>query len=198
MGRAIAFDLDQALDAAMRQFWKGGYAATSLQDLLTATGLGAGSFYNTLKSKKRLFLACLRRYADTEVHRRMDALVSAPTVSLGLRAMYRLSFDALDDPDTPSRMCMMAAMVSHDVLADPDMRRLVEEGQSRFKVLLAGLITRDRERGILSRTVDAETTAAVVATYGQGLIRMGLVAYDRPRFERETELFPERFGSLKP
>ena len=194
MGRAIAFDLDRTLEAAMRQFWKGGYAATSLQDLLAATGLGAGSFYNTLKSKKHLFLQTLRRYGDSEVAKRLEALTGEATAGAGLRAMYRVAFDALDDPDTPSRLCMMAGMVTPEVLADPDMRAIVEDGQVRFRTILVGLIERDKASGTLPPTLDAETTAAIVATYGQGLIRMGVVSYDRVRMERETETFLTALG----
>ncbi|TMV50485.1 helix-turn-helix transcriptional regulator, partial [Thioclava sp. BHET1] len=46
MGRGISFDYDRAIDRATRQFWRTGYAGTSLRDLLAATGLGEGSFYN--------------------------------------------------------------------------------------------------------------------------------------------------------
>ncbi|WP_267382292.1 MULTISPECIES: TetR/AcrR family transcriptional regulator [unclassified Sphingomonas] len=194
MGRAISFDLDRALDAAMREFWKGGYAGTSLQDLLRATGVGAGSFYNTLKSKKHLFLESLRRYGKVEVAKRLDALVAAPTTGAGLRAMYRVAFDGLDDPATPSRLCMMAGMVTPDVLDDPDMRAIVEKGQDRFRNTLIELIERDQENGILPATIDAAVTAAIVATYGQGMIRTGLVDYDRKRMERETEAFLVALG----
>lgn len=189
MGRAISFDLDHALDAAMREFWKSGYAGTSLQDLLRATGVGAGSFYNTLKSKKQLFLQSLRRYSEVEVAKRLDALIVEPTAGAGLRAMYRVAFEALDNPDTPSRLCMMAGMVTPEVLADPDMRIIVEEGQVRFREIVIGLIQRDQEKGVLPAIMDAAVTAAIVATYGQGMIRMGLVDYDRERMERETEAF---------
>lgn len=194
MGRAISFDLDRALDAAMRQFWKGGYAATSLQDLLAATGVGAGSFYNTLKSKKALYLTCLQRYGETEVRRRAEVLAAAPSVGAGIRALFRVSFDALDDPDTPSRMCMMSAMLAPEVLSDPDLRRVVEDGRDRFRTLLAELIARDRELGHLPATTDAETTASVIATYGEGLNRVALVAYDRARLERETDVFLRGLG----
>lgn len=194
MGRAISFDLAQTLDAAMRQFWKGGYAATSLQDLLAATGLGAGSFYNTLKSKKQLFLLSLERYAASEVTKRFDALTSEETVGLGLRAMYRVAFDALDDPNTPSRLCLMAGMIAPDTLADSDMRRIVVDGQRRFKELVVNLVERDVGNGVLPATMDAQTVASIIATYGQGLIRMGLVDYDRARMERETEAFLTALG----
>ena len=67
MARALEFDYDKAIDKATRVFWKNGYSGTSLRDLLKAIGIGEGSFYNTLKSKKQLYLKCLKRYNDTVV-----------------------------------------------------------------------------------------------------------------------------------
>ena len=86
-------------------------------------------------------------------------LAAAPSVGAGIRALFRVSFDALDDPDTPSRMCMMSAMLAPEVLSDPDLRRVVEDGRDRFRTLLSELIARDRELGHLPATTDAETTA---------------------------------------
>ena len=79
MARAIAFDYDRALERATWLFWKSGYAGTSLRDLLKIMDIGEGSFYNTLKSKKQLYLACVRRYEETEGRKRGQALMSAST-----------------------------------------------------------------------------------------------------------------------
>jgi len=76
MARALEFDYDKAIDKATRVFWKNGYSGTSLRDLLKAIGIGEGSFYNTLKSKKQLYLECLKRYNDTVGRRRAAALFS--------------------------------------------------------------------------------------------------------------------------
>ena len=56
------------------------------------------------------------------------------------------------------------------------------------------VITRDQKRVDLPTTIDAVATASVVATYGQGSIRVGLVAYDRSRFEHDTELLLTSLG----
>lgn len=118
-------------------------------------------------------------------------------VGLSRAAMHLGSLifpNALDDPDTPSRMCLVAGMVTPDVLADPDMRAFVENAQARFRDCLIELIERDKQNGALPATMDAQLIAAIVATYGQGMTRMGLVAYDRARMERETETFLVALG----
>ena len=60
MARPIGFDLDKAIDKATLLFWKKGYSNTSLRDLLKVMGIGEGSFYNSVKSKKNLYRAFSR------------------------------------------------------------------------------------------------------------------------------------------
>ncbi|CAN7794976.1 TetR/AcrR family transcriptional regulator [Caballeronia sp. LjRoot34] len=196
MARPIAFDYDQALERATWLFWKSGYAATSLRDLLKIMDIGEGSFYNTLKSKKQLYLACVKRYEETEGRKRWQALMSAPTASQGVRALFDVVLDCLDDPSTPSRLCMMAAMASGEVLAEPDLRKLVEEGLGGFQGLLAERLSHDRDQGQgrLPATLDPHVTASVIVTYLQGMWRMALVDYDRPRFERQIDVFLTGLG----
>jgi TetR/AcrR family transcriptional repressor of nem operon len=194
MGRTIAFDYDEALDRAMGLFWKHGYAGTALRDLLKVMGIGEGSFYNTLKSKKQLYLACVKRYEDTEGRKRQQALATAPTASEGIRALFGVVLDCLDDPETPSRLCMLAAMASEEVLFEPDLRRRVEDGLESFRASLSERLGQDRDRGLLPRARDPDTLASVVVTYLQGLWRMALVDYDRRRFERQVDAFLTALG----
>ncbi len=48
----------------MRCFWSSGYAATSLDDLLQASGMHRGSFYRTFGDKRGAFHAALGRYGE--------------------------------------------------------------------------------------------------------------------------------------
>jgi TetR/AcrR family transcriptional regulator, transcriptional repressor for nem operon len=189
VGRGIAFDYARALDRATWLFWKNGYAGTSLRDLLKVIGIGEGSFYNTLKSKKQLYMECVKHYAQTEGRKRTQALMSAPTTSLGVRAMFGIVFDCLDDPHTPSRLCLMAAMASEDVLSDVDLRKLVEDGAKNFHAILVNRLSQERDAGLLPEALDPQTVASIIMTYAQGVWRMALVDYDRARFERQIDVF---------
>ena len=63
MARPREFDIDEALSAAMTAFWERGFAATSLADLMDATGLQKGSIYKAFGSKHELFMQALGRPA---------------------------------------------------------------------------------------------------------------------------------------
>src|SRR5438046_10355033 len=98
MPARIEFDYDRAIDRATRLFWKKGYANASLRDLLAVMGIGAGSFYNTIGSQRRLYLECLKHYNDTVSRRRLNALLSKDSVQTGMRASSKTDLDELDDP----------------------------------------------------------------------------------------------------
>src|ERR1041384_4735339 len=66
-GRPQAFDLPTVLEGAMVLFWTQGYEATSMQELVEATGINRGSIYNTFGDKEGLFIAVLDHYAATVV-----------------------------------------------------------------------------------------------------------------------------------
>jgi len=121
MGRGIEFDYDKAIDRATRVFWKTGYSNTSLRDLLKAMKIGEGSFYNTVKSKKNLYLECLKHYRATVVSQRETALFSQPSAKLGVRAFFKIVLDQMDDPKRPG-LCLMAGSMSRDVLDEKELR----------------------------------------------------------------------------
>ncbi len=63
-GRPRKFDDDAVLDALVQLFWEKGYEATSLADIVAATGLNKSSLYSSFGSKDELFEMALSRYVD--------------------------------------------------------------------------------------------------------------------------------------
>ena len=72
MGRPREFDEAQVLDQAMTVFWRQGYAATSVKDLVRETGLNPGSLYEAFGDKHDLFLSAINHYRASIVRRRLD------------------------------------------------------------------------------------------------------------------------------
>lgn len=187
MARTLEFDYEGALERATHVFWETGYAGTPLRDLLKQMRIGEGSFYNTLKSKKNAFLECLKHYNATVNRQRGEALLGAPTAAMGVRALFNIVLDCLDDPKTPSRICLMAGSITPEVLADPDLREYVQKQISMFTELMATRMAADKEAGFLPNALEPQLVAQVIVTYLQGLWRMALVSYDRPQYEKQIE-----------
>ncbi len=67
MPRPKAYDPEEILDRATALFWRKGYEATSVADLVKTLGVNRGSLYSTFKDKRALFLAALDRYDEREI-----------------------------------------------------------------------------------------------------------------------------------
>ncbi|MEV8527150.1 TetR/AcrR family transcriptional regulator [Streptomyces sp. NPDC052000] len=102
------FDMDTALDAAMIQFWRDGYADTSLDDLSRATGLNRSSIYSSFGDKDTLFLRCLDRYAaryGAKYDAALSCVAAEPVVAL--RAFFGVTLERIADPELPDG-CLIA------------------------------------------------------------------------------------------
>jgi TetR/AcrR family transcriptional repressor of nem operon len=193
MGRGIEFDYDKAIDKATRLFWKTGYSNTSLRDLLKVMNIGEGSFYNTVKSKKNLYLECLKHYRATVMSQRETALFSQTSAKLGVRALFKTVLDQMDDPKRPG-LCLMAGSISRDVLNEKEIREyIVGEGVAsggRFVELLRSA----QEAGELPKQFKPVVVAQIIGTYIQGMSRAALISYDRQRIERQVEVLLTGLG----
>jgi len=76
MGRPKEFDPETALDRAMEVFWRQGFKATSIQDLVEAMGINRGSLYDTFGGKDELYQKALARYCDTRIRGLLDRLAA--------------------------------------------------------------------------------------------------------------------------
>ena len=194
MARTLEFDYTDALDKATRLFWKHGYANTSLRDLLKSMGIGEGSFYNTLKSKKHAYLECLKHYNATVGKQRAEVFAAAPTAALAVRALFAAVLECLDDPQAPSPVCLMAGTMTTEVLADTDLRRYVEEQMARLAASITARLRADKKKGLLPGSFQPATAVPVIMTYLQGLWRMALVSHDRTQLERQSNAFLSALG----
>jgi TetR/AcrR family transcriptional regulator, transcriptional repressor for nem operon len=66
MARHKEFDKEAVLQKAMLLFWRQGYEATSVRDLIEATGISSSSLYESFGDKRALYIAALRLYCRAE------------------------------------------------------------------------------------------------------------------------------------
>ncbi|MFC4561789.1 TetR/AcrR family transcriptional regulator [Nocardiopsis mangrovi] len=126
------FDVDTAVDQAMRVFWEHGYAEASMSRLLEATGLGRGSLYATFGGKKELFERSLRLYVATFGTAAKDAGREAGSVdpATATEGFLTTTLQRMIDPSVPGG-CLISQSAAQLPDLEPSSRDLV-------RALLAG------------------------------------------------------------
>jgi TetR/AcrR family transcriptional regulator, transcriptional repressor for nem operon len=187
------FDYAGAVNAAALLFWDKGYSNASLRGLLKVMKIGEGSFYNAFKSKKHLYLLCLKHYHEVLTRRRWQAFAAEPSVRKAIRRFFAAVLDNLDDPKVPN-VCLMAASLSNDVLSSRELRKYVLDEMRAMQGMLLRRLQQGKATGELPAAFDAAVSAEVIVTYLQGFYRVVRVLHDRKHMERQIETLLKGLG----
>lgn len=109
-GRPKQFDRGTALSKALNLFWRHGYEATSLADLVEATGAKAPTLYAEFGNKEGLFRAAVEHYLAT-FYEKSFCLLSRPDLSAiqAIEQYLRTTAEMFTDCDTPNGCFMISA-----------------------------------------------------------------------------------------
>ncbi len=166
MSRPRLFDEAKVLDRALVAFWRQGYDACSIGDLVKVTGLERQSLYNTFGDKDALFLAVLRRY---EVHSASYlAQLERPDVKLSdLRKYMEAVLDV--QVSRGCGACLLVRTAFGPQIKDARVRRAVNMGARAVRACFVRVIERAVHSGELESTVNPEHIAAYLYTVLNGL-----------------------------
>ena len=84
------FDRSKVIDQSIQLFWKHGFSASSMQQVVKSTGLKPGSIYLAFGSKEGLFREALEVYAENSMARIRHTLDAAPSVGEGICTLLEL------------------------------------------------------------------------------------------------------------
>lgn len=167
-GRPREFDVDEALDAAMRLFWEQGYEATSLARLREVTGLSSASLYAAFSSKEGLFDAVVRRYNTTfGTVTDVVADVDLPP-RVAVERMLRGSAAMQTDPSHPAG-CLVVLSAATAAPEHDRVRALLSDRRATIRLDLLACVGRAVASGELREDTDATALAAVVESFVWGL-----------------------------
>jgi TetR/AcrR family transcriptional repressor of nem operon len=176
MARTRAFDEDDVMERAMLVFWRRGYQATTLADLLAAMRLSKSSFYETFGTKRDLLLTAMRRYAASGMGGLIAPLLapdaSRPAIEATLANMVRHARSPAG-----RRGCLVNNTLGEVAPNDPVVFAATRAVLEQLEALLVAVVTRAQERGEINRKESARALARFLATTFGGL---NLVAKARP------------------
>lgn len=160
MARTKAFEPERALARAMDLFWREGYEATSVQELLDEMRIGRGSFYDTYGDKHALFLAVLDRYQEAAEASTVSTLEEAGSPKEAIKSVFEGMVDGLVSRE-PRRGCLLANSMVELAPHDPE----VEKRVSRYVARMESAFEKTILRGQASGEIDAHHDPAALACF---------------------------------
>jgi AcrR family transcriptional regulator len=164
-GRPREFDVEEALDRALRVFWRKGYEGASLAELTEAMGINRPSLYAAFGSKEGLFLKALDRYAQGPAAYVGEAL-NEPTARAVAERLLGGTIDALTDPHNPHGCLVVQGALACSEAAESIRRELVARRAAGEAALRRRL-----ERALAEGDLPADTDPADLARYVVTVIR---------------------------
>jgi len=167
-GRPRSFDRTQALDKALMAFWRRGFEATSMNDLVAAMGINSPSIYAAFGSKDALFAQAVQHYNVAYADGLFRALKGAPDAARGLQAMLEAAIELFTRPDTP-RGCFIVDSVASNSPGDPAAEQMLKRLRRERSAQIAERLRDDVAQGRLRDDTPVQELADLYTAILQGL-----------------------------
>lgn len=171
-GRPREFDIERALDGAIRVFSRRGYHATSVGDLTEAMELAQGSLYKAFKDKKAVFIATMERYRVLQTERFEAAIAGYDTgyerLKAGLMFYAERSHGAVG-----SEGCLVVGAAADLAALDDDIAVVVGRAVKARERIVARLVAEGQKDGSVSSKANPDDLARAMLCMMYGMRVVG-------------------------
>jgi AcrR family transcriptional regulator len=185
-GRPREFDVEKALDRALKVFWRKGYEGASLADLTRAMGINRPSLYAAFNSKEALFRKALDRYAEGPAAYVHEAL-KEPTARAVAERLLGGAIDLLTDRRNP-RGCLLVQGALACAETAESVRRELCSRRASGEAAVRQRFERARADGDLPADADPADLARYVVTVLRGMAVQAAGGANREELRRVVEM----------
>ncbi|MEX3007428.1 TetR/AcrR family transcriptional regulator [Hoeflea sp. TYP-13] len=156
------------LERAMRAFWTRGYEATSMSDLVAATGINRGSIYAAYTNKHRLFIEALRHY--DRVHRAefLTRIGEENSPREAILAAFESAARGTGSDGSPAG-CLLVNTALELSPHDEEVRDFVDAALRQVEDFFFDNIEAAQRDGTVNKTIDARPAAQALLGLFLGL-----------------------------
>ena len=172
MARKKNFDEKEVLEKARNLFWRKGYNATSIQDLVDELGINRASLYDTWGDKHQLYLSALKLYRQNASSWLLDEIRSdKPARQIIESFLNHVVMDVLNDPE--KKGCFVVNSTTELANLDNDVLQQVEENRQTVISVLTEIIKEGQVEGEFKSNREADALARFIFTTVNGLRVIG-------------------------
>lgn len=170
MARPRKFDEQQVIENLMQVFWKKGFEATSMQDLVKASGLLKGSLYGAFGDKQALYLASLKHYNSTRIQAQVDMLNGDGNARAKIARLFDNVIDATRR-DVFAGSCLLCNASLEMAVSDKLVKNEIKTTIRRLKVAIVDAlkgdsVNEDRAASLAALVISAYFGTRILAKAG--------------------------------
>ncbi|MFY0604429.1 MAG: TetR/AcrR family transcriptional regulator [Flavobacteriaceae bacterium] len=181
MPKVETFNREQVLNRVIQLFHKKGYSATSMQDLVDATGLNRSSFYNSFGSKKELYQESLKVYRETAHKSIQKVLIHSENPKIAIRKIFTTN------QDLKANGCFLSNCTTEMANQDLEIKNFLVNNLEHMQDLFEELVSKGQSEGIINTHKSAKQYAMYLFTSLQGLRITGILLSEQEDFESIVE-----------
>lgn len=168
MPRTKQFNEEEVLNKAMELFWRKGFHATSIQDLVVFLGINRASIYDTYGGKSALFDKAFQNYREINFESLRTLLLAEPDVKKGFRKLFQLAIEDIRT-DALRKGCFVVNTITELVPGDPVLLDKLKLNSANAEQLFTSYIQKGIEQGNIDASKNAKAIAFTLFTLFNGL-----------------------------
>ena len=187
-GPTKQFDQTLALGQALSVFWKQGFEATSMQDLVQHMGINRASMYQTYGNKHALFLAAIDRYIEASLMDLEQMLQAEGPQLTNLQSM----FERIIEQSLQGQMagCLINNSAVELGPHDEEVRDKVRQFWAQLEQIFQQHLQMAIDRKELKPSTNPQAVSSLLNSTFQGLVVKTKVAVSQQQLNEDiTEFF---------
>jgi AcrR family transcriptional regulator len=185
-GRPREFDVEKALDRALKLFWRKGYEGASLSDLTKAMGINRPSLYAAFGNKEALFKKAIDRYVEGPGAFLREAM-QQPTAKAVVEHVFRGTIELVTDSRNPHGCLMVQGALACGDTADCVRREMAKRRDASVTALCERFERAVADADLPSNCNPADL-ARFVATVMHGIAVQAASGATRDELERAAKI----------
>lgn len=177
MPKVETFNREEILEKVVQLFHKKGYSATSMQDLVDATGLNRSSIYNSFGSKMEIYQEGLKAYKQSANKMIQRLLIHTDHPLKVIRNLFTTS------EEQKANGCLLSNCATEMANQDEAIRNFLIHNREHMQELFEELVQKGQSDGTINTNKTAKEYAIYLFSALQGLRITGMILNEQEQIE---------------
>ena len=174
MARRKEYVREEVVERAMQLFWRRGYRASSVADIVQATGVNTASLYKEFDDKDGIFEAALTYYRHNRLGPRLQMLRDQPNLRGVEAVLGSVASGAIADD---YKGCLMMNHLAQRLTISPQAARFIDDFCLELETLMTEALRNAQTEGDIPGHRDPADLASFLVCWIHGLILYGRHPY---------------------